>query len=161
MQFFCDVMLGRLAKYLRILGFDTLYSRSASVSTLVSKAFSDNRVILTRRTELVKRSVAAPLLFIHSNEPEEQIRQVLQHLQIAPADTKPLSRCLACNSLLHNADRHQVEGRVPAYVFSTIERFSACPECRRVYWQGTHSANMLQRIANILQLPDAQPKTLT
>lgn len=157
MQFFCDVMLGRLAKYLRILGFDTLYNRSVSVSALISKALSDNRVVLTRRTALVKRSVAAPLLFIHSNDPAEQVGEVLQHLQIAPADTKPLSRCLACNSLLHNADRDHVEGRVPSYVFSTIERFSACPECRRVYWQGTHYANMLQRISKLLQQPDAQP----
>ena len=151
MQFFCDVMLGRLAKHLRMLGIDTKYSRSISESVLKKMSLDENRTVLTRRTKFLELKKPVPFCFINSNNPETQITEVIKHFNILADDLVPFSLCLLCNSALEDVDRNLAEGKVPDYVFNSIEKFSQCPACGRIYWQGTHYKNMSKRVLDFLQ----------
>ena len=146
MQFFCDVMLGRLAKYLRMLGIDTLYSRSISEASLIKTAANQNRTILTRRTKFLRIKNPPPFFFIKNNNPEIQLKEVINHFNINVDRLKPFRLCLLCNRALKDVDRNLVEGKVPEYIFNQKNRFSQCPNCHRIYWQGTHYKNMSEGI---------------
>lgn len=153
--FTCDRMLGRLAKSLRMLGFDALYARDAGLQALVLQAAGQQRTLLTRRSALLKQKPgsASPHVFIRSNDPHEQLREVLAACDLTAADMAPFSRCLRCNAPLAPLPRREAVGRVPDYVLSTALRFSACPRCGRVYWRGTHYQAMRRRLtgAGLLQ----------
>ena len=118
MQFFCDVMLGRLAKHLRMLGIDTKYSRSISESVLKKMSLDENRTVLTRRTGFLELKKPVPFCFINSNNPETQITEVIKHFNILADALKPFSLCLLCNRALQEIDREHVEGKVSEYVFN-------------------------------------------
>ena len=136
-RFAVDDMLGKLAKWLRLLGYDTVYHRSISDAKLLAIAASGERVLLTRDTDLLKRSSVGPHVFIQFDAPKDQLRQVVEELGL---DTEHFlfSRCLICNNRVVPADKEDVSGKVPAYTFSTQEAFSQCPQCGRIYWAGTH-----------------------
>ena len=151
MQFFCDIMLGRLAKHLRMLGIDTKYSKSINESTLVKTSLEENRTILTRKTKFLELKKPAPFCFINSNNPEDQLREVIKHFNILPDALEPFSLCLLCNRTLEEVDKNLVEVKVPDYVFNTTEKFSQCPVCGRIYWQGTHYKNMSKHVLDLLQ----------
>jgi len=144
-------MLGSLAKHLRMLGIDTKYSRSISESTLIKTSLEENRTILTRRTRFLKLKKPAPFCFINSNNPETQLKEVIKHFNILPDALEPFSLCLLCNRALEEVDKNLVENKVPDYVFNTIEKFSQCSVCGRIYWQGTHYKNMSKRVLDLLQ----------
>lgn len=146
--FICDRMLGRLAKKLRMLGLDTLYAPGAGLRSLSEQAAAQHRMLLTRRTALLqyKPGHEAPHICIRSNDPAEQLREVLAACGLTAADMAPFSRCLRCNAPLAALPRHEAGGRVPDYVFSTARRFSACPKCGRIYWRGTHYDAMRRRL---------------
>ncbi len=144
--FFCDIMLGRLAKHLRMLGIDTKYSRSISESTLIKMSSDENRTILTRRTSFLKLKEPVPFCFVNSNNPKIQLTEIIKYFNVLPDSLEPFSLCLLCNSALGEVDRNLVEGKVPDYIFNTIEKFSQCPACNRIYWQGTHYKNMTKRV---------------
>ena len=148
--FVCDSMLGRLAKSLRMLGFDTLYARSRTPQELVQKALEQQRIILTRRTTFLKNKKAAAFSFITSNAPADQLREVVAACSIKKASIRPFTICLCCNVPLADLAKEAAEGRVPDYVLTTVNHFAACPCCSRVYWQGTHYANMADRILKII-----------
>ncbi|HLF25812.1 MAG TPA: Mut7-C RNAse domain-containing protein [Anaerolineae bacterium] len=142
-----DVMLGRLAKWLRLLGYDTLYSNSADDVTLLRRAQAEDRVLLTRDRALSRqRGVRA--LWIESQELKLQLRQVQTALGSPPDGS--LTRCAVCNARLEAIDRSVVAGRVPPYVFQTQAEFRRCPQCERVYWAATHVARM-QELMNELE----------
>ncbi|MEA3459678.1 MAG: Mut7-C RNAse domain-containing protein [Chloroflexota bacterium] len=142
-----DGMLGSLAKWLRILGYDTLYFSHADDNELVRIARAEGRVLLTRDGELARRRGINALL-IESEELREQVQQVVTEL--GTAGEEPLSRCPLCNAPLRKVEKRAVRGRVPPYVFRTHERFSVCPHCGRIYWRGTHWARMRQEIAHLI-----------
>ncbi len=129
--------LGKLARWLRILGFDTLYYTEDKLGTLIIEALRGDRIIVTRRREkiddLQKRTVV-----VSANEIQEQLRQVIRQLQLPLDKDKMFSRCVLCNTLLRPADKHTVREKVPLYVFATQEEFMVCPECGKVYWPGSH-----------------------
>ena len=147
-KFICDSMLGRLAKGLRMLGFDTLYARTLNPQSLVQTAVDQQRVILTRRTTFTKSSPAVSILYMHSNSPKEQLREVIGACSLA-ASIKPFTICLRCNAALAAIEKEAAAGHVPDYVYATVEQFSACPSCGRVYWKGSHYANMADDILRI------------
>lgn len=146
LKFFCDVMLGRLAKYLRLLGIDTKYSRFTTEALLIKPALAENRIILTRRTNFQKKRGPIPFFFITSNNSKIQLKEVIKHFGIRGSALKPFSRCLLCNTPLQDVDRPLVAGKVPDYIFNTTDRFSQCRSCRRIYWPGTHYNNMMKSI---------------
>ncbi|MFQ6059421.1 MAG: Mut7-C RNAse domain-containing protein [Anaerolineae bacterium] len=145
-KFLADEMLGRLAKWLRILGYDTAYLSPASDHALVRLARAEGRVLLTRDTGLARRR-GLQILLIESEQVEEQVRQVLDDLSLTASGS--FSRCPVCNTPLEELDRAAVADRVPPYVLRTQERFSRCPHCDRTYWRGTHWARMRERIEEL------------
>jgi uncharacterized protein with PIN domain len=135
--FKAEATLGKLAKWLRILGFDTVCQAGVS-----GKGFPDpagkNRILLTRTKKVRDRGTDNKLVFINSNDPFDQVREVLQTLGIGAADTRPFSRCARCNTQTRQVNKDTVRSRVPDYVWETNPTFQICSRCRRIYWPGSH-----------------------
>jgi uncharacterized protein with PIN domain len=148
MRFVADAMVGTLAKWLRILGYDTCFDPDMDDHQLVRLARAEDRVLLTRDRELAQRP-GLNTLFVTSESLETQIAQVLTELGLEP--DRSFSRCPVCNEQLAEVDREAARERVPAYVAETQESFKSCPACRRVYWQGTHWQQMDEQLARILK----------
>ena len=144
-------MLGRLARWLRILGHDVLYFRHIEDAELVDLAAREGRVLLTRDTRLVQRKAARGALLIHSHLLEEQLRQMVRWNREALLAPQLCRRCLECNQETVAVEKAALRGRVPAYVFETQSRFMACPSCGRVYWRATHVQDMLRRLRRSLR----------
>ena len=140
MSFAADRMLGRLAKWLRVLGCDVIYGRHLSGHGLIRAARADGRLILTRDRGL-GRKAPPPLLFIESNDHVEQLRQVMGACGLRPG-VALFSRCLVCNSRLESRDKQLVEKLVPPRVFATQEGFFWCGGCQKLYWPATHQQKM-------------------
>jgi uncharacterized protein with PIN domain len=140
-RFILDVHLGRLAAYLRLLGFDTRYSSDADDEGLARTAAEEERILLTRDRGLLKRGSVTRGSFVRATSPRAQIAEVVERFDLRGL-AAPFTRCLACNGLLVAAEKAAVAGRVPAGVLARHEEFFECPECGRVYWQGTHYARM-------------------
>lgn len=138
-RFIADVMLGRLARWLRALGYDTLYSSSMEDAGLARRALAEDRILLTRDVELTRRRGLKTILII-DDEVTRQLRQVVraQHLSTQAAFT----RCINCNTPLAECERAEAERYVPPYVLATQTRFRCCANCGRIYWRGTHWARM-------------------
>ena len=143
-------MLGRLARWLRILGHDVVYLRKVEDSELVELAAREGRVLLTRDTRLVQRRAARGALLIHSHLLEEQLRQMVRWNRDALLAPQLCRRCLECNQETIAVEKAALRGRVPAYVFETQSRFTTCPACGRIYWRATHVRDMLRRLRRSL-----------
>jgi len=138
-----DCMLGRLAKWLRLMGYDTAYENVASDSHLAHRARAEGRVLLTRDRELAGRRGLRTLL-IQSELLEEQVREVRDAL--GPPPDPAFSRCSACNGVLEAVTPEAISDRVPPYVLRTQSTFHRCPGCGRVYWPSTHLRAMRLQI---------------
>jgi uncharacterized protein with PIN domain len=145
-SFVVDAMLGTLAKWLRILGYDAIYDPGLDDYQLMRLARAEGRVLLTRDGELARRRGIETLL-VESQVLEEQLRQVLDELDLEPAPA--FSRCPVCNEPLVSLDREAARDRVPAYVARTHEHFRLCPGCGRVYWRGSHWQQMEERLESL------------
>jgi len=148
-RFVADVMLGRLAKWLRIAGFDVLYSNRFADDELVALSRREGRVLLSRDTRLLVRRSVRQFIFLESEKIEDQIRQILQATQTFDLPGL-LTRCLACNELLVEISRDGVEGKVPSYVFETQPNFKFCSQCEKIYWAGTHRQVVLRTFERLL-----------
>jgi uncharacterized protein with PIN domain len=143
-------MLGKLARWLRVLGCDVEYFPVIGDAELVARAVRTSRLILTRDTLLVQRREARANHFLVAGDHfRDQLRQVVERFDIDPAG-RFLSRCLECNALLTDIGKCEVRGRVPPYVYATREQFCVCPSCGRLYWQGTHREKMIMEVEEIL-----------
>jgi uncharacterized protein with PIN domain len=143
-KFIADVMVGKLARWLRVLGLDVAYSNAFIDDEVVRLAEAEDRIILTRDTGLVARRPAKRCLLIESDDYKEQLRQVVQTFDLK--DFKIFSRCLECNTRLRDVDKEEVFEKVPPYVYLTQNRFAQCASCGRIYWHGTHADEMWKRI---------------
>jgi uncharacterized protein with PIN domain len=137
MKFIADAMLGRLAKGLRLLGFDVHYDRMLSDNEIIRLSLEQGRMILTRDTGLAARPLAALHLFITSDRIQEQIDQVLAFVP-PDTDVRPLTRCTLCNEGLVPIRKEDVLDRVPPYVLEKYSTFVQCTVCGRIYWRGSH-----------------------
>jgi uncharacterized protein len=143
-------MLGTLAKWLRILGYDTRFDPALDDYQLMRLSRAEGRVLLTRDRELAGRRGVHALL-IESEPLDDQIRQVLAELKLDPE--RSFSRCPVCNEPLQALDREAARARVPAYVARTQQTFRICPTCQRVYWRGTHRQHMEEQLARFRPQP--------
>lgn len=153
-RFIADVMLGKLATWLRLLGCDVEYFPKISDDDLVERASRSGLVILTRDTELIRRRKAlGNHFFVRGNDFRDQLRQVAERYSIVPTG-RILTRCLRCNETLEAIDRSAVRERVPPYVFETQTDFWTCNRCGRIYWRGTHHDKALAEIREIFGLQE-------
>ncbi len=142
-------MLGKLAKWLRIFGYDTVYNPYLTDGEILRIAKAEQRLILTRDTRLVLCRYAKPNLLVEHDLLPDQLRQVIRELDLQ-LKGKLFSRCLICNCLLQPINKELVRASVPAYVFATQSLFSRCPYCQRIFWPATHIDKMQAQIREIL-----------
>lgn len=138
-RFAADVMLGRLARWLRALGYDTLYDAAFDDAPLAELARHQDRIVLTRDVELTRRRKLRVLL-IQDDRVMRQLREVVNSFGLD--DSAAFTRCIECNAELQDMERVEAAMLVPAHVFETQSRFRRCPNCGKVYWRGTHWTRM-------------------
>jgi uncharacterized protein with PIN domain len=155
MRFAADKMVGRLARWLRIIGQDVVYGPHLTGTTLMQVARREGRMILTRDTRLVRRRNVPPHLFIHSDHFREQFRQVVAAFDLS-RPSAIMTRCLDCNEELRETDRSTVRQRVPPYVWATQDRFMTCRRCHRVFWGATHMERMRAELRRLGVTPPGE-----
>ncbi len=146
-RFAADFMLGRLARWLRVLGHDVVWGPHLRRRTLVDTARREGRVLLTRDTRLLRDPHLPPHVFIHSDHFRDQLREVAAAVPIGTAPA--FTRCLDCNRPLEEVARDDVRDRVPPFVFATQPRFRRCPGCDRLFWPATHRDHMRRELAGV------------
>ncbi|HXH86253.1 MAG TPA: Mut7-C RNAse domain-containing protein [Nitrospira sp.] len=146
-----DAMLGRLARWLRILGYDTAYERKVADNVLIERVIEEGRWLLTRDTYLVQRRVLRGRhTLIASDDVEEQLRQLHQDLKLdLDVNHERGYRCADCNVVLMSISHAHATPLVPPFVAQQYREFLQCPQCRRVFWPGTHWNDLLKRLAAI------------
>jgi len=148
-RFVAEMTLGKLAKWLRILGFDAIYGANVAGEKLIGTA--RDRILLTRTKRIRNMKIAKECIFITSNHPFEQLREVVLMLGIEKEDIRPFSRCIQCNASIRSIEKNAVRGRIPDYIWETQETFHTCNHCRRIYWSGSHtrrSHDIIKRLFN-------------
>lgn len=142
--FIADAMLGRLARWLRLLGFDTLYDPFGEDRGLARQSAALGRILLTRDRGLLERRIVTRGLLILHDRPADQLRQVLDSFSLRPSAWKIFSRCTVCNGELLPREPGEVEGQVPPFIHRRHDRFWLCPGCFRIYWEGSHRVRALE-----------------
>jgi uncharacterized protein with PIN domain len=155
MKFLVDRMLGKLAKELRMLGYDTIYYRGEDARQLIQLARQEGRVILTRSAKLLPQKPEDRIFRVTEDRPCLQLKELIQKGQIILDEEAFFSICLICNSLLNEIPREEAEGKVPDFIFYHQKAFFRCPQCKRIYWQGSHQENM-QRKLDKLRIGDCK-----
>jgi uncharacterized protein len=150
-RFAAEKTLGRLTKWLRLLGFDTLYEIELSGKKFI-EILENDRILLTRTRRIQKQFASRKLIFVESDHLSQQLKQIFRELDIKAAQTRPFSRCLQCNAPIVIVEKAAIWGRVPDYIFETHDRFQKCPECDRIYWPGSHTRRSLEKIRQLLDL---------
>ena len=148
-RFIADVMLGRLARWLRLLGFDTLYYHDISDAQLIRIAKEQGRVILTRDVSLVKIKGIRDYLLIKTNDSFQQLLDVIRTLDLKVFHL--LSRCVSCNGQLSRLpDKTDIKDAVPDFVFLNFHSFLKCRDCGKIYWEGTHPKLFKEKLSEVL-----------
>jgi uncharacterized protein with PIN domain len=148
-KFILTPELGRLAKWLRILGFDAAYSAEVNFSSLLIHALRDNRIILTRNSHFIHKAQMTKAVWIKSEGVNQQLKQVIKELGLRLQKELMFSRCTICNMELKNINKQQVKNKLPEYVFKTQQKFFICPSCQRIYWPGTHWGNVTEALEEV------------
>ncbi len=154
-RFVLDSHLGRLATYLRLLGFDSLYRNDYGDAELASISADEKRVLLTRDRGLLKRSLVTHGYCVRSSDPRRQVKEVVERFDLAQA-AAPFTRCLRCNGLLAAVDKAEIAGRLPPNTRHYYQEFYACTNCSQLYWRGSHY-QALQRLVHEILAGPTQP----
>ena len=152
-RFVADRMLGKLAKWLRVLGYDVVYLPQAADEEIAER-LREGRIFLTRGRRGGSWQQLGKVFVVNANEPKKQLREVVQGLRLAMIDAELFSRCLGCNCLLETVNREEVRAEVPDYIYQTQNQFHRCCDCGKVYWSGSHSEKMRRQLEEILENTD-------
>lgn len=140
-RFIADINVGRLGRWLRAKGYDTLQFSNGDDSEMLAIAADENRIVLSRDTGLSRYRLVlggrARVIILQSDRTSEQLTQVMAEIGPHPRPM-PFSICLCCNAPLEDKAPEEVKDKVPPYVFKTQKQFKQCPDCKRIYWRGTH-----------------------
>lgn len=135
MKFLLTDELGRLARWLRILGFDAIIEKDKR--NLVLQSLRDERIILTRDSKMSRFS-GTRIVHVDSDFVEKQLAQVIKALNLQIEKDRLFTLCILCDEELAPVDKAEVKDLVPGYVYETQSKFMKCPKCRKIYWQGSH-----------------------
>ena len=150
MKFIVDRTVGKLAKKLRVLGFDVVYWGGGNLEGALKAAAGEGRALLTRSRRVPEKSEGSQILVVEANDPQEQILQVLSAFKLRLEASQFFSRCLMCNEALVPIPKGETEGKVPDFIHRTYDSFHICPRCRRIYWPGTHFQRMKKEMGEAL-----------
>ena len=148
-RFIVDANAGKLAKWLRMMGYDTLFFKGTDDGIMVKLALAQSRTVITRDTEFMKRRAVSSgrvkALLVSGDDPSVQMQASFTALGL-DKNYRPFTRCLECNTELSRRDKIDVRGSVPKRVYTLQEQYMQCPACRRIYWRGTHWAAMNRKL---------------
>jgi uncharacterized protein with PIN domain len=147
-RFVVDVNLGRLARLLRVLGFDVWWSSEADDATLAEISLTEGRILLTRDRGLLKRRAITHGLFVRSQQPEEQTVEVIRRLDLRKR-LAPLTRCLRCGGELVTVTKDEVIDRLEPLTRRYYDEFSRCADCGQIYWAGTHHPQLVDLVERL------------
>jgi hypothetical protein len=147
-RFVLDVHLGKLARLLRMLGFDAAYNNSATDHYLVESSLKEDRVLLSRDRALVSRKELQRAFHVSSQQPLLQLVEIVRRLDLS-GTMAPFSRCLQCNTPLKEVPKEAVAAELPPRVCAAFEDFRRCETCERVYWRGSHHERMERLVLHI------------
>lgn len=148
-RFIADVHLGGLARFLRMLGFDTLYDNNLQDAGIREIGARESRIILTRDRDLLKCRTVTHGCFVHALKPEQQLREIVERLQLA-ANARPFTLCLNCNEPLRQAEKESVLDRIPPKAARYYERFRTCDSCGGIFWEGSHWKRMRELLGKLM-----------
>ncbi|OGU57743.1 MAG: twitching motility protein PilT [Ignavibacteria bacterium RBG_13_36_8] len=148
-KFILDVHLGKLAKYMRMLGLDTLYSNSYNDEEIIKISLKEKRTILTKDRGILKRNEVTHGYWVRSTNSEKQIAEIIERFDLKQSVSQ-FSRCLECNKLLTKIKKENIIDRIPPKVRAQHEDYYICKECDRIYWAGSHYDKMKSLIKKIL-----------
>lgn len=158
-RFVIDTNLGRLARYLRLLGFDCLYKNDFSDAEVAAISEQDQRIVLTRDRRLLQRKIIDRGYFVRTTNPREQAREVIARMDLY-ALAKPFSRCTRCNGLLQDVPKSAVEHLLQPKTRRYYNHFRQCPQCGQVYWRGSHKNRARNMLEQLLDRNDAPEKKI-
>jgi uncharacterized protein with PIN domain len=155
-RFVLDTHLGRLAAYLRMLGFDSLYRNDSADATLARLSAEDRRILLTCDRKLLMRKVITHGYYVRARQPKQQLLEVLARFDLFNA-LQPFSRCMHCNGLLRPVDKEMIAAHLLPRTRAHYDKFWQCPDCHKIYWQGSHYQRMQQLIEAVQNNPQDPP----
>ena len=147
-RFAAESTLGRLTKWLRLLGFDTRYEVDLADKKFIDTLEND-RILLTRTQRIRNQFASRRMIFVESDHLEQQLKQIFRELGLKADQTKPFSRCLQCNVPIVAVAKSRLRGHIPDYIFETHDHFNQCPQCNRVFWPGSHTRRSLLKIRQL------------
>ncbi len=149
-KFILDVHLGKTAKNLRMLGFDTVYENDLDDPEIIEIAMRENRIILTRDRELLKNSKVTHGYWVRSNKSKKQVEEIVNRFDLY-AQVKPFFRCVSCNGLIEKVDKEAILDRLEPKTRKYYDEFYTCTGCRKIYWKGSHFEQMKQKIRELVE----------
>jgi len=149
-RFIVDAHLGKLARHLRMLGFDAAWERRFENAEIIDRSLREKRIILTRSPELLKHNRVTHGYWVRHHEPLNQLLEVLHVLDLSRR-AKPFTRCMACNGRIEKAEKNGLTGQVNPLILRRFSEFWRCRDCGKVYWRGSHHQRMAQVISNLIQ----------
>jgi uncharacterized protein with PIN domain len=151
LKFISDGTLGRLARWLRAIGYDAEFQTGGVDRAFLNRARREGRIVLSRRRDLVKRNFRGRLIILQNDRIGDQIVELREKVpELAVRQENIFTICLDCNSALREVPRESVESLVPPYVYETQSRFMRCLQCGKIYWAGTHRERAEEFICKIL-----------
>ena len=151
-KFLVDNMLGKSAKYLRMLGYDTRYPVPNNDIKILKIAADENRVIITRSHKLFKKATnQIRIILIESNQFQDNFRTIIKNSPITFSKDQLFQRCLECNTLLQMIDKSSIKDKIPPKVKKYCNKFTHCPNCQKIYWRGGHTERMLKKVRILFQ----------
>lgn len=149
-KFVLDVHLGKLARYLRLCGFDTLYNNQYEDRTLVDISSKENRIILTRDIGVLKHAEVKHGYWLRSDQPKEQLKEVIQRFDLKN-QVRLFYRCMECNGIIRRVSKNKIRDKLMDKTQKYYEEFFQCPQCKKIYWKGSHYKNMMDFIRSVIR----------
>jgi uncharacterized protein with PIN domain len=148
LRFVADGHLATLARYLRLLGFDTTFEPNCADDELATRSVAERRILLTRDRGLLKRRAVSHGVFVRRDDPDEQLLELVRRLHLG-ANLRPFTRCMACDGLLEDVDKAAVADRLEPRTRASFDRLRQCRGCARVYWEGSHQRRLLDLVERV------------
>lgn len=148
MKFVVDVNLGRLARKLRLCGFDTLYQNNYSDREIIRLSLNEKRIILTRDRGILKHNAVTHAYWIRNTQPIQQLQEVIRYFQLQNS-MLPFTRCPCCNGILEKVDKTEIAENIPEKTARFYDSFMLCGNCGKIYWQGSHFNKIRKMIGQL------------